>query len=206
MKSKKELKPGTFVRFDEGKFNGHVCSAGHGYVQRYKEGDSDIAVETTDGRTYAYVPLALVHIPSEKEEAILKLRDILHPGDRIYTILRHVSRSGMMRVIDVQVMVPCEEKYAPTKGVNAQPRWIGHLVATAIGMPWDDRKQGIRMGGCGTDMGWEITYHLGWALYGKEWPCTGEGCPSNVHSNGDRDHTPGRLHGDGGYALKHAWL
>lgn len=35
-----------------------------------------------------------------KEEAIQELRNILKPGDRVYTILRSVSRSGMSRCID----------------------------------------------------------------------------------------------------------
>lgn len=37
----------------------------------------------------------------EKQEALEHLRSIIKPGDTVYTILlRHVSRSGMIRVID----------------------------------------------------------------------------------------------------------
>lgn len=66
---------------------------------------------------------------------------------------------------------------------------------------------GLIVGGCGMDMG----YHLVYALARKLWPdgfdCIGPGCPSNDHSNGDRDYTPGhRHHADGGYCLKHRWL
>ena len=184
----------------------------------------------------------------EKTEAIERLRKILKPGDRVYTILRHVSRSGMQRVIDVFAMsdhartgepiavgdliefededetcravvtlvsnpfLETEHHYISAtmaRKVTIEPYWIGGLVSQAIGMPWDDRHQGIKIGGCGSDMGWEIAYHLGWALWGKEWPCAGPGCPSNVHHNPgpDRnDYTPGHLHGDGGYSLRHSWL
>lgn len=193
----------------------------------------------------------------EKKEAIEKLRKLIKPGDGVYTILRHVSRSGMQRIIDVYIMsahsrtdepvaagdtiewrddnsgetkrdivrdvqtssmlgrvyfeVSGEEVVAAkfARKVTVSPHWIGRLCADAIGMPWDGRREGIKIGGCGMDMGYEIAYLLGWALFGKEWPCTGPGCPSNVHYNpGEErdDYTPGHLHGDGGYALRHSWL
>ena len=38
---------------------------------------------------------------AERDEAREKLRKWLKPGDTVYTVLRHVSRSGMMRTIQV---------------------------------------------------------------------------------------------------------
>ena len=37
----------------------------------------------------------------EQQEAVRGLREILKPGDTVYTNLEHVSRSGMSRVISV---------------------------------------------------------------------------------------------------------
>lgn len=37
----------------------------------------------------------------ERERAKASLLESLKPGDRVYTILKHVSRSGMYRVISV---------------------------------------------------------------------------------------------------------
>lgn len=60
--------------------------------------------------------------------------------------------------------------------------------------------------GCGMDMGFHVVYELGYTLYGRDgFICIGERCPSNDHSNGDRDYTP-HAHTDGGYALRYEWL
>lgn len=37
----------------------------------------------------------------ERDEAIIQLRDWIKPGETVYTILDHVSRSGMMRAIRI---------------------------------------------------------------------------------------------------------
>lgn len=37
----------------------------------------------------------------EREEAVAQLRKMLKPGDTVHTILRHVSKSGMSRRIDL---------------------------------------------------------------------------------------------------------
>lgn len=130
----------------------------------------------------------------EKQEAITKLRELLPPGSTVYTILRHVSRSGMSRSISLVIHTP------------EGPLDIDWLVRRVLGLTFDRNNAGLKVQGCGTDMGFHIVYELGYALWGKEWPCTGQQCPSNVHFNGDRDYTVGRLHGDGGYCLRHRWL
>ena len=35
----------------------------------------------------------------ERDEARARLREILKPGDTVYTVLRHVSASGMSQVL-----------------------------------------------------------------------------------------------------------
>lgn len=134
----------------------------------------------------------------EKAEAVEQLREILAPGMYVYTCLRHVSRSGMARSIDLYVMEQDE-------GRGCYPRRISHLVARACGYKLDHDRGGVKVGGVGMDMGFHLVYGLGRTLYPEAFECVGERCPSNDHSNGDRDYTPHR-HSDGGYALRHDWL
>jgi hypothetical protein len=130
---------------------------------------------------------------AEVEAAREELRELLPPGATVYTIVRHVSKSGMSRSISFYVMRD-----------NA-PRWIASLVAKATGSPFDKKYEAVKVGGCGMDMGFALVYDLSYVLWGKNFSCIGEGCPSNDHSNGDRDHTP-HTHSDGGYALRQRWL
>ncbi len=130
---------------------------------------------------------------AEKAEAIERLRGMLKPGDTVFTILRHVSRSGMSRSISVVVMQ------------DGKPFDVSWAVARAGLGTFDRKNDGVKVGGCGMDMGFHLAYNLAWVLYGDDFQCVGEGCPSNDHSNGDRDYTPHK-HSDGGYALNHRWL
>jgi hypothetical protein len=144
-----------------------------------------------------------------REEAIAQLRGLLHPGDTVQTILRHVSRSGMSRSI------------SPVIGGED----VSYLVAPACGLSFDRKHGGVRMGGGGMDMGFALVYDLSRTLWPDGFGCVGATrnntylCPSNDHSNGDQDYTPhgkpGPLpghrseqhwHSDGGYALRHRWL
>lgn len=129
----------------------------------------------------------------EKTEAIESLRKIVKPGDTVYTILRHVSRSGMSRSISVMVVE------------DGAPNDVSWLVAKAGLGRFDRNHDGVKVQGCGMDMGFHLVYNLAWTLYGNNFECVGEGCPSNDHSNGDRDYTPHK-HSDGGYALRQRWL
>lgn len=125
----------------------------------------------------------------ERQEAIERLRAFLKPGDTVYTIVRHVSSSGMSRVIDLYAML------------NNEPVWLSYMASKAIGMPMHPKYQGVKVGGCGMDMAFHLVYELSAVLFRGDFTCSGEHCPSNDHSNGDRDHTP-HQHSDGGYALR----
>lgn len=171
---------------------------------------------------------------TEVEESLANLREWIKPGSVVYTILRHVSRSGMSRNVSVVV---------PFRGDFLHPN---HAVAVVTGQPlvrgWNDS---VKVGGCGMDMGFALVYGLSRRLFPEGYGCIGEGCPSNDHSNGDRDYTPHgsvggcragkqpcvchdesswavggwpngcsscgchrvtHWHKDGGYALKQRWL
>ena len=127
---------------------------------------------------------------AERREAVETLRKLIKPGDTIYTVLKHVSRSGMMREISVH-------------HVDSDGRigWLSGLVATALDMRRGDR-DGVKITGCGMDMGFAIVYDLSRVMFRDGFECIGERCPSNDHSN--RAHNT--FHQDGGYALRHSWL
>jgi hypothetical protein len=131
-----------------------------------------------------------------QEEAIAQLRKMLPPGSTVWTELAHVSRSGMLRLIRVHAIADGKA----IANITAQVAW-----ATGDKLRDDSGRWTIPIGGCGFDAGFEVVYGLGRALYRDEFTCAGERCPSNDHSNGDRDHSPHK-HSDPGYALYHKWL
>lgn len=116
------------------------------------------------------------------DEARAQLLKWLKPGDTVHTILDHVSNSGMSR--DIRVVIVRKD------GTILHPNYS---VSVLLGYPRAKRGEGMRVGGCGQDMGFHIVYQLGAAL----WP-NGTKKPHGTR-NGAPDST-------GGYALKHQWL
>jgi hypothetical protein len=111
---------------------------------------------------------------SEREQACSELRETLKPGTTVYTVLRHVSRSGMSRDIDVYVIE------------DGEPRRITWTVAKAADLTYNRKAEAIKIGGCGMDMGFAIVYNLSRSLYshnGHSFACIGKDCPSNDHNN-----------------------
>jgi hypothetical protein len=133
-----------------------------------------------------------------QEDARKQLREVLTPGDTVYTLLKHVSRSGTSRVIQV-VKITCRG------GREPDLRYLGYLVAKSLNWQYDERKEGVRVSGCGMDMGFGLAFTLAANLWPYGYQCTGEGCPSSDHGNGDRDYPP-RLHRVTRYALRQRWL
>lgn len=107
---------------------------------------------------------------AEQQEAIARLRETLKPGDTVYCQIKSVSRSGMSRVIQLLTIE------------NNEPRWIGYSAALAMGDTYDQKREGIKIGGCGMDMGFALVYNLARTLF-HPFICTGEGCQSNDHTN-----------------------
>lgn len=83
-----------------------------------------------------------------------------HTLPRAYTVLRHVSSSGMSRRISVIVA------YNDDNGA-ACVRDISYLVARALDMRRNKDDGGIIIGGCGMDMGFALVYDLSQTLYGN---------------------------------------
>lgn len=143
---------------------------------------------------------------ADQAGAINTLRGMIKPGDTVYCILRSRSSSGMSRVIDLviadkRVDLVYPKKADGSRDYDAKPkrktvqtiRNIGFLVARAMDRTFDNDKGGIRIGGCGMDMGFSLVYDLGSTL----WP---SGTP---RPHGRRNGEPDRA---GGYAIKHSWL
>lgn len=138
---------------------------------------------------------------AERADALAKLREWIKPGDTVYTVLDHVSASGMSRIIRV-VLLRCEDG----RTVDLHPNYaVGQVLGLRHGKRNGREVDGLVMGGCGMDMGFELVYQLSRALFADGFTCTGADCPSNDHSNGDRDRTP-HPHSDLGYALRQRWL
>ena len=142
----------------------------------------------------------------EVAEALAKLRELLKPGDTVSTILRHKSRSGMSRSISLVLM-------------DGGPQELDYWVSRVLGNSIDQRHGGIRIGGCGMDMGFALVYDLSRRLFPDGFGVRSEGGirpRSKEHAaqlvaegktafrgrNGDAS----GWDDDGGYALRHRWL
>ena len=90
-----------------------------------------------------------------RNEAIDALKNVrgIQAGDTLYTIVKHVSSSKMLRVIRV-IQINGNE-----------PFYISYRAAQALGWPYDEDKEGIRVSGCGMDMGFHTVYELSGALF-----------------------------------------
>lgn len=154
-----------------------------------------------------------------RQERAEILREYFKVGDTVYTQLKSVSRSGMSRVIQV-VKLNCANG-------QAEPLWFGYGVAKLLDLRYDHDREGVKISGCGMDMGFEIVYQMGRALFPKGF---GEKCLECGLRPDSAEHAQavqgiGRMgHGlhrctfrgrngdksgwdnDGGYALKQRWL
>ena len=97
-----------------------------------------------------------------QEDAIKFLKTKIKKGDTLYTQLHHVSQSGMTRHISVRQIK------------NNYPLNWDYQVSIAL--DWKLVNPGIKVGGCGMDMGFHLIYTLSQKLF------------------------------DDGYAIKHSWL
>lgn len=141
---------------------------------------------------------------TEKQEAIERLRQWVEPGDTVYTILRSVSRSGMNRKIGIVLLKQSDNGEL----VDLHPN---HAVSKACGYRLMTGAWGaISVNGAGMDMGFDVVYNIGRALWPDGVPCAGKKrCQSNDHVNTGPDrnnYDSSVIHQDGGYALKHRWL
>ena len=81
------------------------------------------------------------------------VRDANREALTVYTVLKHVSRSGMKRVIDVYVIR------------DNRPYRLSWSAAELMGWTYDRNHEGIVVGGCGMDMGFHLVYSLSYVLF-----------------------------------------
>lgn len=89
----------------------------------------------------------------DKAEAIVSLNKYLNVGDTVYTVMRHVSSSGMTRYIDLYVIK------------DNRPLRLTWSAATALGWTYDRKREALKVTGCGMDMGFHTVYSLARVLY-----------------------------------------
>ena len=81
------------------------------------------------------------------------LREIgLEKGETVYTILRHVSKSGMTREICLLTLK------------NGVPLYLNYHASEILGLS-QGKQDGLRVSGSGTDMGFHLVYSLSCALF-----------------------------------------
>lgn len=67
-----------------------------------------------------------------------------------YTLVRHVARSGMSRTISVH--------YVDSRSGELQQ--LNYVTSVLLGLPMDPLRDGVKITGCGMDMGFSIVYDL----------------------------------------------
>lgn len=119
---------------------------------------------------------------TERDHALAKLHEILTPGSQVFTIIRHVARSGMSRVISAYAVDPAD-------GDLVSLDWYIARITN-----WKQRPHGgLAVSGAGMDMAYHVVYTVGQLM----WP---NGTPKpHGRRNGESDSS-------GGYALKHRGL
>ena len=93
----------------------------------------------------------------EAAAALEQLQAMLKPGDVLYTVLRHVSSSGMSRVISV-VMA--------TGGEIESLDWIIARAGLYPRTPANSRHDGLKVNGVGMDMGYAVVYDISSRVFG----------------------------------------
>lgn len=78
----------------------------------------------------------------------------------VYTILRHVSKSGMYR--EISIVIPVQ---------NEKRLWFIHpsyAAASLLGWSYSEKHghSAVAVHGCGMDMGFHLVEALSWKLYG----------------------------------------
>lgn len=119
----------------------------------------------------------------DKQEAIARLKQCMPKGTTVYTILRHVSASGMTRHISIVILQQNSNNgnaYYPI-----HPNWA---VSKALNLKLVSKNgyDAVVVNGCGMDMGFNIVHNISTLLYGWD--------------------EKGKYSHEGAYALKHQWL
>ena len=89
-----------------------------------------------------------------EKECVERLRELLEGVDKVYCILRHVSRSKKNRVISLCIVK------------NNEILLIDHLAAPLL-EGYDEKYNGLKADGRGMDMGFHLTHKLFQRVFGN---------------------------------------
>lgn len=93
-------------------------------------------------------------LEKQKQNATDSLKRMLKAGDTVYTVLRHVSASGMTRHIDLYVMK------------DNKPVYLSGFASQVLEYKRADKgNYALIVGGCGMDMGFHLVYTLSRKLF-----------------------------------------
>ena len=118
---------------------------------------------------------------AEKQESLEMLKSWIKKGDTLHTTVKHVSKSGMTRHITTRHLKVNDHPQRPVNISN-----YDYHVARVLDLPLAPNYQGVKIGGCGMDMGFHLVYSLSRELFRDE-----------PKGESDRDH---------GYWIKQEWL
>ena len=148
----------------------------------YKSPTSGLVYESHNGKPWESDHIALNQKDgkaAQRDEAVARLRELLKPGQNVYTVLKHRSASGMSRSISCVVALK-----------NGEILNLDWSIGRALDLKFDQKNGGLIVTGCGMDMGFHLVYNLGRTL----WPA------------GTRKGRGGKPDKDAGYALNQQWL
>lgn len=143
---------------------------------------------------------------TERDEHRAQLRELLTPGQTIYTSDVAGPRASRA-LIRLHIAVIGENGRAAIRDIT-------HLAAKAMGdkitWPRNGGEGGLAYGGWGYSKSFQAVYGLGSALYPDGARCAGNlkskpKCNSNDHFNGDPkgySRAKGHVHRDGGYTFR----
>ena len=101
-----------------------------------------------------------------RNESLARLRAYFPPGSEVTTVVRHVTQSGMSRVISV-LAIRTHNPQSDGDVANWRDRIINvsRDVARVVGWAYDNDHGGVYVTGCGMDMAFHTVYTLASILY-----------------------------------------
>lgn len=117
-----------------------------------------------------------------KQEAKEKLLQILRPGDRVYGIVRTVSRSGMSRTIDFYAFGP--QVWSARHKAGCDRIYLSGYIADLLDYRRTD-SGALKVQGCGMDMIFSVVYSVGHALWPEGFGLPCEHCGYRSQSKDD---------------------
>jgi hypothetical protein len=94
----------------------------------------------------------------DKQAAIERLKEDVQPGDTLHMFVTDVARSGMSRSIKVY-------RFSVLEDGRIDAQWLSYLIALALEMRFDEKRESVRIGGTGMDMGFALVDALSNLLF-----------------------------------------